>query len=289
MRRDWVCSLLAFVGLLPSAMLAADIGTVTEFLSSPMDGGAQDLDHVADGILTLANTTVFPITIPVTVGFSATTGGVDGGNSGVAGLFMTLNGSAVGDNSGRSMVLNSTFKKPMGVSSVTGTSSSIVNWVGPQGLGFDLQSSEGTGGVGKIETFGGVQSLPDQMDFGSLDAQYAGHLAGIHPTVATNAGLPLPSNEQYEKSVGPVTVATGNLVIGGFGDIDLEGSGVLWVSGGGAVEMASFVGDALSIIPIPEPGTLVMLGLGSLAFLRFRRGRQRVRHRPSVSRVIRSS
>jgi hypothetical protein len=268
---------VALIGLVAVAPAMADIGAISLLLSSTDDNGAND-NNTAVGIIQYKSA---PAAIPVTVKFSATTKGATVTNYGVFGIFGTINGTALGDNSAKTMTLNTTFKKAMGVS----VSSPAPGWNGPQGLGFDVLASGGTGGISNITGFGAAQaSSASGADFGNLDAKFAGHPAGSHPTVAANSrtGVPSPlmaATEQFAGAVGPVTFATGSLVPAAMTQgityqINVVGSGSLYSLVGTdwqTVAADSVTGSQLLISVVPEPSSLLLLSPMALLGLRRRR------------------
>ena len=235
-------TMLAVFLLAGSPLLAVDLGTATYDLKS----GGQDSLSIPEGTSS----------IPFELYLSVTTAGPDGPNYGVANTHCDIRGSAMVGIIQESATLNPDFASPYDPS------------VGQYGLGFDVWSSGGVGGTlyrGYINALGGRQTLPDVPGPGLLDMPGA-----------------FTANAPYPNGRPPLLIATGTLHLdptlpAGSDHIvwtaTSGGSVTLWPSSSGSVSVSGGIinEDTIPITIVPEPATLSLLALGSLALLRQRR------------------
>lgn len=245
-----------FLTLFAAAMVAtpafADWGTIT------LDIKAWDGDSWEDA---LCVPTCDPMSVPIQVWASATTGGSEGLNNGVQALYFNIVGSCLDGVMQQSMQLDSELIKM------------YFPAFAYYGLGFDQLISpgpggiSGTGAVGQIAGIGAAQQPPTgpgSMDMpGALTAN-AAHANGTPPvliatgTVFTN-GL---CTEPCGSGICPPEYVLGC-------SIDTEGNGAFWKPDTNAGD-SIIVDDQLWICTVPEPSTLILL-VPALLGLRRRR------------------
>ena len=214
--------------------LATDIGSIALDIKS---GGQDSLTFPASSI---------PASIPIEVYLSATTGGLDGDNNGVAAILTDITGSAIAGVTQSALTPDTTF------------TAAYLPAYGVYGLGFNqFGMAGGVGGVGKIEQVGDAQGGPPgpgAMDMPGAGTANAAHANGL-PSVLIAAG-----------TLSLVSLSAGQLV-----SVDTVGAGNLWEPGGLTLP-ALIVDDSLPIFFMaPEPSTASLLALGVCALTRRRR------------------
>jgi hypothetical protein len=224
--------------LICSALPSYNYGTFTGDIKGRHVGETEWRDHLA----------MLPGTgqIEIAVFGSATTSGPDGVNNGLCVVWFDIIGSAIAGVMQQPMTLDANFTAfyfPM---------------YGTYGLGFDQFASGGTGGVGTIADIGGSQ----------LDGE-------LGPKPFRMAGA-FTANAQHANGLPPVPIATG---IVSLGDLTEQGSPYFLETPAdarawkldGKPDRVTIIQGSLAIYVIPEPGSLVMLGVAGLLLMR--RGR----------------
>jgi hypothetical protein len=223
---------LSMAGL--PTLASTDVGSITLDIKS---SGQDSLTFPAGSI---------PASIPIEVYFSATTGGLDGANNGVAAIMTDITGSAIAAVTQSALTPDATF------------TSAYLPAYGVYGLGFDqFGMAGGAGGVGMIEQVGDAQSAspgPGAMDMPGAGTAGAPHANGLPPVLLATGTLNL------------VSLSVGQSV-----SVETAGAGNLWELGG-LTQPASIVDDSLSIfVMAPEPTTALLFTLGACMLNRRRR------------------
>ena len=207
----------------------ANIGNVMLSISSTDDNGPLD-DNPALGVINYFGGV--PATVPISVGFSATTSGVDGANNGVQGVALDVTGSAIAGIMQTALTPDTTF----------------TNLAFFGGLGFDLLPDGTTGAVGIIAGIGNAQALPGGWN-PATDADNVGHAGNV--TVAS--GFAATGGQ-----IGSVDIA-GN-------------ANLWTIGHAASVPANAIIPASLNITNIvPEPASLLLLAPAAVAFLRRRR------------------
>lgn len=209
-------SALVLVLAMVAAPAMADIGSVSLFISSPDDGSGLDLDGTVNGVIDYG-IGLIPATVPIQIGFSATSSGTSGPNNGVQGVVIDTTGSALAGILQTALIPDPVF----------------TNLAFLGGLGFDLLPNGTTGAVGIIAGAGNAQALPGSWN-AVLDADFVGHAGNV----------PIAS--------GPATVngQSGTIDVAGNANLWTIGHG-------SSVPATAITGASLTIIPEPTTALLL--------------------------------